>query len=160
MTPTETASDVIAASVRERRKRLGWNVATLAERCASVGAPELSASVIQNIEHGRPRDGKRTRFVTAEELLGLARALSVSPAALCPQLAELPEGMNRDLSDFAQSFNATMDQMEQARERYEETAAKLQRRLSELDKERGEETPFIDPVRSPFHLGGADDGSR
>lgn len=135
------------------------NIAALAERCAQVGAPELSQSVLQNIEHGRPRDGQRTRFVTVEELLALARALGVTSAVLCPDLNELPEGVV--LPDVAQTINGFVDGMEEARKGYEQAAAKLRHRLVELDKERGEETPFIDPLRSPFYVGeGPDDGSR
>lgn len=55
----------------------------LADRCASVGAPGLTASVIANIETGR-RDAqkRRRRDVTVEELFAVAYALNVAPAVL------------------------------------------------------------------------------
>lgn len=55
----------------------------LAERCAQVGLPQLTASVIANIETGRRDErGRRRRDVTVDEWLGFARALNVGPALL------------------------------------------------------------------------------
>jgi hypothetical protein len=56
---------------------------TLAERCASLGASQLTAPVLMNIESGRKdKDGRRRRDITVKELLVLAYALKVSPLAL------------------------------------------------------------------------------
>ena len=81
-----TVSDVVADNVRGARRRRGWSTGALADRCAEIGAEGLSDSVIRNIEHGRPRDGRRTRFVTVDELVALALALAVPPADLMAEL--------------------------------------------------------------------------
>lgn len=55
----------------------------LADRCALIGAPHLTASVIANIETGRRDDsGRRRRDVTVDEWLDLAYALNASPSLL------------------------------------------------------------------------------
>jgi hypothetical protein len=55
----------------------------LAERCRRMGAPSVTASVIANIESGRPDEhGRRRRNVTLEEWLILAQALHVAPIHL------------------------------------------------------------------------------
>lgn len=78
-------SEVVAARVKEVRKKRGYRTAAgLAERCAEIGAPHLTAQMIANIENGR-RDqitGRRRRDVTVDELLILAYALSVAPVHL------------------------------------------------------------------------------
>jgi transcriptional regulator with XRE-family HTH domain len=76
-----TPSDVAAANVRRFRKDKGWTAQRLADECASLGAVDLSAAVIANIETGRrDNDGVRRRDVTVDELLALAVALNVSPS--------------------------------------------------------------------------------
>jgi transcriptional regulator with XRE-family HTH domain len=77
----ETVSDKVGVLIREARKRRGWAVTDLA-RCSG-----LSMDVIQNIEHGRRRDGVRTRDITVDELDAIAAALGVPPAGLYPGLA-------------------------------------------------------------------------
>lgn len=61
----------------------------LRRRCAEIGAPELTAQTIANIENGR-RDatGRRRRHVTVDELLALAIALDVAPVHLMAPLEE------------------------------------------------------------------------
>lgn len=50
----------------------------LAERCAEIGAHNLTQQVLTNIETGHPgKDGNRRRKVTVDELLDLARAFDV-----------------------------------------------------------------------------------
>ncbi|WP_395105271.1 multiprotein-bridging factor 1 family protein [Actinomadura sp. SCN-SB] len=86
-----TPSDVVGARVREVRKRRGWTAAQLAARCTEAGAPEITASVVTDLETGR-RDkttGRRRRNITVDELLALALALDVAPVHL---LAPLKEG--------------------------------------------------------------------
>ncbi|MER7838433.1 helix-turn-helix transcriptional regulator [Streptomyces sp. NPDC096040] len=78
-----TPSEVIATQVRKRRRQLDLNRQQLAEKCASIGAPQLTTAALTNIETGRPdKDGKRRREVTVEELLALACALSIHPVDL------------------------------------------------------------------------------
>jgi transcriptional regulator with XRE-family HTH domain len=83
-----TTSDTVGASVRSLRKRNGWTVSYLAARCAELGgdAAKLTAPIIENIEHGRKRDGARTRDTTVDELVSLADAFAVPPSALLPVL--------------------------------------------------------------------------
>jgi len=74
-------SDVVAARVREVRGKRHLTVAELAERCAALGAPELTAQALYKLEQRRP--GKlRPRPVTVDELLALAAALNVAPVHL------------------------------------------------------------------------------
>lgn len=80
MSAGQTVSDMIAARIRNLRKQRGWNAADLAARTNG----RISENVIQNIEHGRPRNGVRTRHITADELAVLAAALGVPPATLMP----------------------------------------------------------------------------
>lgn len=94
-------SEVVAARVKEARKRRGWNATQLAQRCAEIGAPELTAQAIANIENGR-RDatGRRRRHVTVDEVLALAIALDVAPVHLMVPLEEgaywvTPRGMTK-----------------------------------------------------------------
>lgn len=88
---SETVSDVVAARVRALRKARNWLTGDVAARCAELGVPELTENVIENIESGRRRNGRRTRAVTVDELYTLAEALDAPPVALLPDgLKELP----------------------------------------------------------------------
>lgn len=76
-------SGIIAAQVRRRRRQLDITRQSLAEKCASVGAPRLTLAALTNIETGRPdSQGTRRRDVTVEELLALACALDIHPVDL------------------------------------------------------------------------------
>ncbi|WP_156178637.1 helix-turn-helix transcriptional regulator [Saccharothrix sp. ST-888] len=77
-------SDVVASEVRKHRERLGLTREQLAERCASLGYPDLSYAAITNIETGRKHKdtGKRRRDVTVDELMILGYALAVPPLLL------------------------------------------------------------------------------
>jgi transcriptional regulator with XRE-family HTH domain len=77
-----TVSDVVAARVRQIRKRRDWSPADLAGRCAALGAADLTENVIENIESRSARASKRPRPVTVDELLALAVALNVAPVHL------------------------------------------------------------------------------
>jgi transcriptional regulator with XRE-family HTH domain len=69
--------------VRDLRRKRGWTAEDLAAQCTEIGAPEITRSVIANIETGRrDGDGRRRRAVTVEEWLILASALNVSPVEL------------------------------------------------------------------------------
>lgn len=85
-----TPSDVVGARVRAVRRRHGWTAAQLAERCAEIGATEITSSVVTDLETGR-RDkttGRRRRNITVDELLVLACALDVAPVHLLVPLEE------------------------------------------------------------------------
>lgn len=69
-------SDVLARRVRELRRRRGWSAADLAERCKAAGMPQLTRSLIANIEN------RRRAAVTLEEALTLAYVLDVAPVYL------------------------------------------------------------------------------
>jgi transcriptional regulator with XRE-family HTH domain len=78
-----TPSEIIATQVRKRRRQLDLNRQQLADKCAQVGAPNITAAALTNIETGRPdKEGNRRRDVTAEELLALAAALDMHPIDL------------------------------------------------------------------------------
>lgn len=76
-------SDHLAETLKKVRRQRSWSTKALAERCAELGAPQITASVLMNIESGRKgNDGRRRRSVTVEELLALASALEVPPVDL------------------------------------------------------------------------------
>lgn len=80
---TESPSEVVAQRLKQLRRARGWSAQRLAEECARLGAPHLSASVIANIETGRKdAAGKRRREVTVEELLIFSYALNTPAVAL------------------------------------------------------------------------------
>jgi transcriptional regulator with XRE-family HTH domain len=71
--------------MKELRRRQGWSARRLAEECAATGSPQLSESVIANIESGRrDESGRRRRDVTVDDAVGLARALDVPLIHLLP----------------------------------------------------------------------------
>jgi len=83
--PRETPSDTVARRVKDLRRRQGWSARRLAEVCAATGSPQLSESVIANIESGRrDESGRRRRDVTVDEVIGLASALDVPAIHLLP----------------------------------------------------------------------------
>ncbi len=82
MANERTASDVVAARVKEVRTKRALTVAGLASRCAELGAPELTAQALYKLEGQRGRSDRRPRPVTVDELLTLAVALNVSPVHL------------------------------------------------------------------------------
>lgn len=81
------ASDFAGPRIRDARKFRGWSIAQLAERCAALGAPQLTTAVVGDIER-RSRNARypRGRQVTVEELLVFAEALVVPPAWLIAPL--------------------------------------------------------------------------
>jgi hypothetical protein len=77
----QSPADVVAARIRQVRKRRELEVPELADRCAAEGFPKLTVAALWNLE-GR-RTGKRPpRAITVDELLVLARALQVAPVHL------------------------------------------------------------------------------
>lgn len=89
---TATPSDYTAARIREVRRARSLTVQQLALECAALGAPQLTAAVIDNIETGRRhKDGTRRRHVTVDELFALALALNAPPLYLLIP----PDGLNQ-----------------------------------------------------------------
>jgi hypothetical protein len=68
--------------VKQVRIRRGITVPELAERCAAIGAPHLTAQSIYKIEGQRESSTRPPRRVTVDELLILAIALNVAPVNL------------------------------------------------------------------------------
>jgi transcriptional regulator with XRE-family HTH domain len=98
-----TVSDVVAARVRQIRKRRDWSPADLAERCAALGAADLTENVIENIESRSARASKRPRPVTVDELLALGAALNVAPVHLLIPIDDVaePYGVTSAVSEQA-----------------------------------------------------------
>ena len=72
-------SDIIVQRIKVLRHERGWSARELARRCAEAGAPELTLSVLNNIETGRPdpKTGERRRRVSVEELMAFSRVFDV-----------------------------------------------------------------------------------
>jgi transcriptional regulator with XRE-family HTH domain len=109
----ESASDVVIRRVREIRKVRGLSAAALAAACAKAGHPQLTESVIANIESGRRQQG-----VTVDELLAFTEALDVPLAMLLWPILE-PAGQKSTLvfaspqerADFMELVNRLMAQV-------------------------------------------------
>lgn len=69
------ASAVVAAQVKDLRRRRGLSATVFAQRCAELGASGMTVNVLANIETGR-------RKVTVDELLVFALVLDVAPVHL------------------------------------------------------------------------------
>jgi len=76
-----SVSDVVAARVRQVRKRRDLTTDQLAARCAGLGAPELTTQALYKLEARRPGT-LGPRPVTVDELIAVAAALNVAPAHL------------------------------------------------------------------------------
>ena len=114
MTSTQP-SDIAGSRIKEWRRRRNVTAEELATRCAELGAPEITAAVIANIETGR-RDkatGKRRRNITLEELYVISEALGVAPLSLLVEsdpVAEVAMYANRMLrGPFRLEINADAD---------------------------------------------------
>lgn len=91
------ASDLAGIRVRQARQRHNWTAKDLADRCAAAGAPQITPTVITNLETRR----RKTREITVDEVLVLAHILEVPPLQLIvPQDAgeelEVVPGLNLD----------------------------------------------------------------
>jgi hypothetical protein len=74
----QTVTGTVVAQLKRLRRRREVTAAALAQRCATLGATEITEHVIRNIEVGR-------RTVSVDQVAVLALALDVSPAhLLCP----------------------------------------------------------------------------
>lgn len=75
-----TPSDYAAARIKAVRIARGLTATELARRCATLGTPQLTRSVIGDIETGRKGSNRhRRRPVSVDELLTLALALNTPP---------------------------------------------------------------------------------
>lgn len=91
------ASDLAGIRVRQARQRHNWTAKDLADRCAAAGAPQITPTVITNLETRR----RKTREITVDEVLALAHVLDVPPLQLIvPEDAgeelEVVPGVNLD----------------------------------------------------------------
>jgi transcriptional regulator with XRE-family HTH domain len=72
------ASDLAGIRVRQARQRHNWTAKDLADRCAAAGAPQITPTVITNLETRR----RKTREISVDEVLVLAHVLDVPPLQL------------------------------------------------------------------------------
>ncbi len=107
-------SERVAENVKRVRRARGWSAQRLAEECAALGAPDLSAAVIANIETGRrhPATGLRRRDISLDEWLVLAAALNVSPADLVllaggSERVDVTDELAVDVTDLRDWLNGT-----------------------------------------------------
>jgi transcriptional regulator with XRE-family HTH domain len=77
----------IATEIRRRRKARKWSAQRLSDECAALGL-EITRTAISDLENGR------RRFITVAELLIIAQALEIGPAALLPDFTD-PAGWDR-----------------------------------------------------------------
>lgn len=80
--PNLSASDLAGQRIGQIRQRLGWTRQQLADRCAAIGAPYITAAVITDLETRR----RSTRKITVDEWLILAKVLDVPPVFLITPL--------------------------------------------------------------------------
>jgi transcriptional regulator with XRE-family HTH domain len=120
----DSPSDAVVWRLRELRKQRGWSAARLADECKRAGFPQLTASVIANIESGRPdAAGHRRRAVTVDELWALARTLQVSMGALLwPLVNRDPGGRAAILTFTPAELHELMDVTGKALARMDVTA--------------------------------------
>jgi transcriptional regulator with XRE-family HTH domain len=72
----------IAAQIHYRRKQRKWSARQLSEECATLGL-NVPRSTLAKIESGRRAS------ISVAELLVIAQALEIGPAALLPDLTDL-----------------------------------------------------------------------
>lgn len=114
VTSASKITQCLAAQVRTYRRRQDLTLAQLAEKCAELGAPQLSYSALANIERGATADAKRKpRDVSLDELAVLARALDVPPVMLLfpigtGQRVEITPGFDITAWDAAQWFSGEL----------------------------------------------------
>jgi transcriptional regulator with XRE-family HTH domain len=130
----DSPSDAVVWQLKDLRKKRGWSAAQLAEECAKAGFPQLTESVIANIESGRPDDqGRRRRAVTVDELWAFARTLDVPMGSLLWPLAGRDAGWASALMQFSpRELHLFVNDMR-------ETAAGAQKLLDRLPPEPSEQ---------------------
>lgn len=78
------ASDLAGQRIRQFRQQHEWTAKELADRCAEIGAPHITATVITNLETRR----RASRQITVDEALVLAYVLEVPPILLFLPLSD------------------------------------------------------------------------
>ena len=79
------ASELAGLRIRQARQQRDWTAKELADQCAAAGAPQITPTVITNLETRR----RKTREITLDEVLVLAHVLDVPPLQLMvPQNAD------------------------------------------------------------------------
>lgn len=73
-----SATGLAGIRVRQARQKRSWTARELAERCAKAGAPQITATVVTNLETRR----RNSRQVAVDEWLVLAHVLEVPPLQL------------------------------------------------------------------------------
>lgn len=115
----------VVGEVRRHRIARGMSHQQLADECARLGHPRLQRAVINNLENGRKRD------VSVADVLVLAAALEVAPAALvfpagyAAEVEYLP-GRTADPLEAADWFTGTGAE--------EDSALALARRHRDLER--------------------------
>ena len=97
-----SASDLAGLRIRQARQRRDWTAKELADHCAAAGAPQITPTVITNLETRR----RKTRELTVDEMLVLAHVLDVPPLQLIVPLdpedeLEILPGINLDAQSAA-----------------------------------------------------------
>jgi transcriptional regulator with XRE-family HTH domain len=126
-------SDTVAERISILRRRRDLNREQLAERCAKLGYPALTAPALANIETGRrDKAGRRRRDVTVDELVVLAAALRVPPLLLMfpigeAQRVEVLPGRRNTGWDAAKWFIGELPESVAEYEEWARSAAALSR---------------------------------
>ncbi|MET9818370.1 helix-turn-helix transcriptional regulator [Streptomyces sp. NPDC006355] len=115
----------IARELRRHRTARKMSAQQLADECARLGHPGLQRTVISNIENGRRRD------ITVPDVLVLAAALEVAPAALV-----FPAGYAAEVEYLPGRTGAPLEAVDwfAGAEAAEDSALALMRRHRELER--------------------------
>ncbi|MFB7496122.1 helix-turn-helix transcriptional regulator [Streptomyces sp. NPDC056161] len=118
-------SQTIASELRRHRRARGMSAQQLADECARLGHPGLQRTVISNMENGRRRD------VSVADVLVLAAALEVAPAALI-----FPAGYTAEVEYLPGQTGAPLEAAEwfAGAGAAEESALALERRHRDLER--------------------------
>lgn len=90
---TRHVAEHLSHRVKELRLQRGWTLQQLVNRCVEIEAPWLTYQVLGVIENLPTRVRQRT--VSVDDLVALARALSVSVADLLGEYADQRGGACR-----------------------------------------------------------------
>lgn len=109
-------SEHVASKIRDARKQRGWSTDELAGRCG------LTGNIIENIEGGRQRGGKRTRDVTVDELFAISEAFGVGPLKLLPSGPYVVQELARE-----KALTRAMQELAAEHSRMQELDAEMRR---------------------------------
>jgi transcriptional regulator with XRE-family HTH domain len=112
--PQKTLSDLVADRLRQIRAGRGWSAARLADECNKAGYPQLTESVIANIETGRrDQHGRRRREVTIDELAAFCMTLKLPLSSLLGgEWTEVDERHLAWLESVAEEMETVYQQVE------------------------------------------------